>query len=529
MGLALVAFVFLFRMPNAFLDRELNVDESQFLAQGMKFAEDPVPWRAVDGTGGGPVDSYVVTLFLLAGFKPSYLLVHLLANAIVSFHVALAYATILRFTHLARAVLAVIPIAIMYSFTSNAEFLHYSSELLPVLFLSAGFYQVVVWWTDGAKSQTPARLARLFVAGFALGIAPWCKLQAAPITATLGVLVLGSLAANGAPARGARERLMCGAAFLGGALIPSAAILTVVVRGGVMHDFWNSYVLQNVVYAGGWSIEVALKNLRRGCWNAEVYPLVLCNLIAIVYLLTLGHQRIRAAGRRIDPWQLVAVLAYTGSAFFALCRPALGWLHHAVFVVQPMTCLFGVLIAPMPGFAMSRPGGARSHRTATGVGCGLIVALVYAVLGLRYVVYADFALRDRKWDRSDPSVRIVEEVKGLAKDHPVRSLAIWGWTPAIYVRTGIPPATRDAIGHYVITPGPFVSYFRNRFVRDLRDKMPDVFIDTVSSSQFIWSWTENDGYESDAELKGFIDRNYVLTRQVVLARGSKPVRIFTRR
>ena len=90
-------------------------------------------------------------------------------------------------------------------------------------------------------------------------------------------------------------------------------------------------------------------------------------------------------------------------------------------------------------------------------------------------------------------------------------------------------ATRDAIGHYVITRGPFVSYFRKRFVRDLRDKMPDVFMDTVSSSQFLWFWSENDSYESDAELKDFVDRNYVLTRQLVLAPGSKAVRIFTRR
>jgi hypothetical protein len=194
-----------------------------------------------------------------------------------------------------------------------------------------------------------------------------------------------------------------------------------------------------------------------------------------------------------------------------------------------MTCVLGVLIASMPGFEVSRKDGARSGRAAIAVACGLIVALSYTGIGLRYVQYAHSALWDRRLERSDPIGRIAEAVKDLAKDHPARSLAIWGWTPAVYVRTGIPPATRDAIGHYVITRGPFVSYFRKRFVRDLRDKMPDVFMDTVSSSQFLWFWSENDSYESDAELKDFVDRNYVLTRQLVLAPGSKAVRIFTRR
>lgn len=518
-------------MPNVFLDRELNVDESQFLAQGMKFFTDPVPWRSVDSLGGGPIDSYAVTLLLVAGFKPGYLLVHLLANAIVCLHVALAYVTLLRFTHLARAVMAVIPMMVLYSFTSNYDFLHYSSELVPVLFLSVGFYAVVTWWTDGPEAEIPVKIVRLFVAGFALGIAPWCKLQAAPITAALCVLALGSLFAKAGPARGTGERMICGGAFLLGTLIPSVVILAIVVRSGVTGDFWNSYVLQNMVYAGSWSILVALKNLVRGVLNPDVRPVFLFDFMALAYFLVSGGRTIRAAILTTDRWQLVAVLVYAGSAFFALSRPTFGFVHHAVFVIHPMICLLGVLIAPEPRPMVSWLEGTQYRRAAicVCVACGLIFALGYDGIGLSYVKYAYAALRDRRLEPSDANTRIADEVKNLAKDHPVRSLAIWGWTPAVYVRTGIPPATRDAIGHYVITPGPHVSYFRNRFVRDLRDKMPDVFMDTVSSSQFIWFWSENDGYESAAELRDFIDRNYVLTRRLVLAPGTKAVRIFTRR
>jgi hypothetical protein len=42
-------------------------------------------------------------------------------------------------------------------------------------------------------------------------------------------------------------------------------------------------------------------------------------------------------------------------------------------------------------------------------------------------------------------------------------------------------------------------------------------------------WTEDDGYESDPELRKFIDENYVLVDELTLQPGAKPVRFFARR
>lgn len=124
-------------------------------------------------------------------------------------------------------------------------------------------------------------------------------------------------------------------------------------------------------------------------------------------------------------------------------------------------------------------------------------------------------------------------VEKLKTKLPVSSMAIWGWAPGVYVLTGIPPATRDAIGHFVISKGPLQGYFRKRFVNDLRGKMPDIFIDAVAPGPFMWYWTDSDGYESDADLKSFIDENYVLVEELSFKVGTKvvakPVRFFARR
>jgi hypothetical protein len=130
----------------------------------------------------------------------------------------------------------------------------------------------------------------------------------------------------------------------------------------------------------------------------------------------------------------------------------------------------------------------------------------------------------------DPNEKIAGVIKEMNRAHAIRSIAIWGWTPEVYVLTGIPPATRDSIGHFVITRGQMRPYFRHRFVCDLRSTMPDLFVDTVAPGAFRWSWSSVfDGYESDPETRDLIDRHYYLVRKLVLIPGRKPVRFFARR
>src|ERR1022692_119938 len=89
----LVGCLFLLRIPTALMPRELDVDESMLLAQGMKFLVDPVPWRGADGTSSGPLNSYPISLLLLVGFRATYVLIHLLATAIVGLHALIAHRT----------------------------------------------------------------------------------------------------------------------------------------------------------------------------------------------------------------------------------------------------------------------------------------------------------------------------------------------------------------------------------------------------------------------------------------------------
>ena len=143
----------------------------------------------------------------------------------------------------------------------------------------------------------------------------------------------------------------------------------------------------------------------------------------------------------------------------------------------------------------------------------------------------------------DGNEKIAAAVGEIKREHGVKSMAIWGWAPGVYVLTGIPPATRDAIpynainkeyeksadGHSMIREGKIHPYFGHRFVSDLRNAKPDLFIDAVAPGAFMWTWTPEDGYESDEETRDFINQNYYEVKELPLASGGKPARFFLRR
>jgi hypothetical protein len=100
----------------------------------------------------------------------------------------------------------------------------------------------------------------------------------------------------------------------------------------------------------------------------------------------------------------------------------------------------------------------------------------------------------------------------------------------VYILTGIAPALRDGIGWGVITPGPWQKYFQARFISELRGKTPDLFIDAVAPDAFMWSsWKADYGYESDPEVRKFVEDNYILVDELTLVKGAKPVRFLARR
>ena len=555
----LIASVFLLRLPGALVPRELNPDESLFLSLAMKFLVDPRPWIAADLGSAGPVTSYLVSAFLWMGFKPGFVLVHMLATVVVCAQVLVAYLTLRRLGSEKTAALGAFLMVLFYGLATYApDFLNYGSELLPTLLLMLGFYLFLVW-LDEPAGRRAAALWLLFAGGLMLGTAPWCKLQAVPITGALGLIVIAAIFRDRGSSFLFSLRLKELVAFCAGAVLPTCVMLAILAKTGAFKDFWYSYILCNLAYAGPLSlirlillsvlVFLYLHFFRCYLWHCSVCWLML---------------RAGSAPFKKRKWAYGGLLVYAGAALFAVCRPSFFYLHYVIFLVPPITYLAAVLASPESAdLTESRQSPRRLMR-------GLALMLIVATIGL-YVTYAvryvhmiramhelsrsqpDWHLRiakvvpddaetdsiwvrsigPRHWTVEDSNERIAQVVRDIQKTHPVRSLVVWGWSPGVYVLTGIPPATRDACSAFQITKGPMQKYYQDRSIGDLRKNPPDLFIDAVAPDAFMgldWmGWSEKDGYESDPQLQKFVEDNYMLVDELSLVEGAKPVRFFTRR
>jgi hypothetical protein len=255
-------------------------------------------------------------------------------------------------------------------------------------------------------------------------------------------------------------------------------------------------------------------------WNVEpvLQPLLAVCVFAVLAFFCRPPSQYSLVCRQ-NRRLLVALAIYMGGALLAASRPETLFAHYANFLLFPAVCLGGIAVAN------ATPRSRRAWFVVSAL-IAIVPLSVHVCHYYRFAVAMRAELRHPTADSNDRIAGVVEEIRHT---RPVTSLAIWGWAPGVYVLTGIPPATRDAIGHFVISPGPLQGYFRRRFVGDLRRRMPDVFIDAIAPGPLLWNWSLADGYESDPELRLFVDQNYELVDQLELVPGPKKIRFFLRR
>ena len=523
----ILASLLVLRLPNILDPHEWNQDESFMLGHGMRFLLDPVPWRSVDGASIGPLNSHLLAAILWLGVKPSFMLLHFIAYLLVSLQTLTAYWTLLRLVSQRAAAWGALPMVLFFGLTGTPDYLHDSSEVLPALLAALGFYSFVRWATEDGSASLLHRLLPLFLSGIAWGAAPWGKLQEGPISGVLGLLVV--LAVCSKVRDRALQRVFQLAVFGLGAILPSAVLLTVIVRGGALKDFWTSYIVGNLAYVGGETWTDTLIDCAKVLLSAGIGPLTCLVALACVLFVYDSEMDPRQwlSGKNIFVYSGLAL--YFCAALFACARPVTFVPHYFVFLVYPMTCIAGILgTRAFPVLKEIKQSRKNMPLAVTVPTVGIIAFYqVNAALFLMLNAVTVYGLFRPRVDSND---MIYGEIRKLKAAYPVKSIGIWGWAPGVFVLTGIPPAVRDVCNQAnVHSKGFLQAYYQHRFADDMRRASPDLFIDAVAPGEILWNWTENDAYESNPELKNYIDDKYVLVDEIALKPHAKPVRIFARR
>ncbi len=558
-ALALVLLcLFLLRLPTALIPHELNVDESQILSDAMRFLDHPLPWKAVDEGSSGPLTYSFVSLFLLLGFKPTYILMHMLATAVICLQVLVGYLTLRRIGSDKAAIAAAALMAFLYGVYTNPLYLHYATELLPNLFLMFGFYVFVALLGDISERLDDRHLWLLLFGGLALGAAPWCKLQAGPVSAAICFLVTATLfvgvrARLFKPSQRAAQFIVFGF----GSALPSIIVLTYLYATGAVSDFWFSYIGGNLAYAGKSVSSSLISNFITLVLATPVHLLLAVAIVGLVLLSLYGAQDELRLLINKHKWFYSGTLIYLAAGLYSACRVTYLWPKHAMFFLAPLTYLAALLVvAGLAAFQQQRraaktraPGGFVVPAITLCLAAALFLAYGFKYAKMVNVISHSSYLKPHvvtrptnvitrlrmfnaplEWSIADSNDRMFAAVREIEKTHAIRSMAIWGWAPGLYVLAGIPPVARFAVFASASgRMGNSQDHALELYLQDLRESPPDLFIDAVARGAVMWPWTEDDGYDSDPRLRKFIDDNYELVDQLRLEQGAKPVRFFVRR
>ena len=455
------AVLLCFRWPLLGVPHQFNPDESQLIAGAITLRHDPVFWRAVDGTTAGPLDFYPLLPAAWVEGMASYAVARLIGLAMIFGAVVFAGEALAILAGAALARMAVLPAVAAIAFTTYPDFVHYSSELMPVLLLAAAGWLVV---RSGAAPST----GRLWLIALVLGAVGWAKLQAAPIAAGLWLIVAARNCWAG------RSRALFPLAA--GALLPTLAWLGLAALTGQMENLIVPYLLNNLAYVG--APVLSWTNVASELWQNALLDgflgLWLAGAAVFLVLTGLRYAHAASAGQRAA---VVTALVILAMAIFSALAPRRASGHYLLLLPLPLLWLSGTLLAlgwPREG----TPAAARGRLRLAGIFlvCALVPQLAWRVIG------ADpFAFINAQGP--NPARR---ELTTLVRTYAARNepLAVWGWRSSLYVEAGRRQATRQAHSVAQINPGPLQSYFLRRYLEDFQAANPPVFADAVGPGNF---------------------------------------------
>ncbi|GAB3911014.1 hypothetical protein GCM10028803_51470 [Larkinella knui] len=492
--IALGSVVFM-RLPVVVFNQELNPDESQIIAQGLTLSIDPVFWRSVDGTTGGPLDSYLLIIPSWLGLSFDYISARITGLILIISSLWLLFQTLKRWFGEEVARWALMPSLILLAMTQNGDLVHYSSEHLPIFLLSLLYYGYARLQQEPIPAQS-----QIFLVGLVAGMVPFGKLQAVPMMFCVGLFVTIDLLTR--PNLTVRQKTSRFLWLMAGGISFPLLVVALTSLTGVFDDMVTFYIVANFNYGAGdghttWDHLLRLPAFFRRIeeFNWFIWLSVLLGFTFLVFL-------IRNQFRLYTNWKVwLFLVCLIGFILIAITRTGSEYTHYLLFLIGPIGLLNAWFLSEIRYYTRNRRWVA-TRMAAVVLAAALIpYGVRYVNRGLNRMPLNDCVQNSRKMPQSAVTQRILQYAK------PGEKLAVWGWMCKYYVEAQMPQGVnenhtiRSAFNH------PMRDVYRQRYLADLRRSKPPVFIDAVGQSLWL-NDRATQAHESFGALRDLIAANY---------------------
>jgi hypothetical protein len=442
----------------------LNPDEVQAAANTLRILNYGFNWDSLDGTTVGPLNSIILMWPKIIGLDVTLSFVRLTAFFILSLIFIVVYLSIQIFLDRWAAVFCSAPLVFFYAYTKSPEFLHYSSELLPVLILCiANFFIISIL-------HNPQKLLpiNIFFIGVLLGSAPFAKLQATPIAFFIGIFALLLIVYHTTTRK---ENIF--SLLVGSLIVPAIFFVPLIISGNLSH-FWYSYIVWAGVYV---KESTSILGIHGMIASDDTLRVVIYFLFSLLIFCSLSHRLVDYrrvfSGRKYGVGSLYSFIILM-VALWAISKPGNPFPHYLMFFPP----FFIIFLAYSLRFYLH----------------SFVQRIVFLVA---YVVFSFASFYSLAYDAGEFNFNRKSHATVLKKNFQIElpnilawlpstndSLLVWGWMPQWYLLSSRVPATRESHTFSQIVPSKLSNYFRSRFLLDFDRSNPDFVIDAVKGASF---------------------------------------------
>ena len=502
-GLAILAG----RWP-VLLAPSINTDEDCFIAAAMKLVKDPAFWRSVDTGSSGPLNIIPLTIPNLLNIRIEYASARVIGLFLVILAVIFFYYSLKYLYNNRVARIATIPVVLFFSLALHSNFVHYSGEHFPIAILSAALCITCYVY----KREFSDRM--VFIFGAVIGMIPYAKMQGLPVALAITLIFAHILWTR---KKSLRQFLKSAATLALGLSVFSAINLLFLTLFSTFEDFWNRYILQNLLFY------VNMSNLTFGEKFSQFIQMASSKRSSSSSLFQLTSFFLFAAAvlffresivRRKLFYKKIFIFLYSlfiaAVSVYVVVRPGNRFPHYLLFLIFPCGFLIGVVIGEI--FKLSQNDA--FYKKIQFLILLLMIAASF-LQGYTFIRSEHRYLSQRQKYLRDYQTPLVQAILQYAS--PTDSIAVWGKRNDLYIETGLYQGVRaSAIGR-AIFKNPQKDYNLKSFADDLLKSKSKVFVDAMAGEKKIYR------YDAYPEVAGVIQDNYRMVDEV------EGIRIYVRK
>ena len=472
----------------------LNIDESQMMANAVRFDLNKYNIFDFDGTSSGFLNSLVLNWPNIFGLDVTFLSTRLTAIFILSIIFYLIFLYFKNELGKFLSILVIAPGLIFFSFTNDPDYQHYSSELLSTLFIVFCLFSLKTY------SKNPFYNLMGFLP---LGLILFSKSQIIPTAISL-YLVSGLYFIW----KKNFTYLYKMSIFF---LLPIIFIISLYFFNGYISDYYINYFefSKAVVskYSLGENINTEAITSNKEFYQSKLIQHLLYNslfhyfyfqiLISILILFSLNKKIIP----KITDINLILITACIGSVFFSILLTGVIYRHYLTPLV-PLTTLFvGYLFTVNKNIYYSK-----------------YLRFLFILLSVPFLT--SLSLEKNKFyakelNKSELSFSNINfkspKILDFLNKEKV-NLFVWGWAPQWYVLSYKFPSDRATISQKNIEDYSNKDYFDKRLLKDFNKNLPSIVIDAVKPNSFYYT-KEKNSLKVNSPIKNQIIKHFTLLNE----------------